>query len=132
LINLRNKPIEVLCWTKREIENYFARPNILKRFAMSLAIEHKKDVSQFEKIMDNVIMNNTLPRRLNNLEDIWWSEGKLTDDWLDLIFPEFYELVKLSPIFRKGSYFQLIRLLKKEEIDAEIISALDKIDVFLR
>jgi AAA15 family ATPase/GTPase len=130
--DVEEKPIEILCWTKREIENYFARPFILKRFAMSLAIEHKKDEGEFGQIMNDVIINNTLPRRLNNLEDTWWSEGKLTDDWLDLIFPEFYEKVKLSPIFRKGSYYQLIQLLNKEEIDAEIIAKLDKIHAFLR
>ena len=130
--NIEEKPIEILCWTKRELENYFARPNILKRYAMSLANEHKKDVKQFESLMDAAIVNNTLPRRLNNLEDNWWSEGKLTDEWLDLIFPEFYEQVKLSPIFRKGSYYQLIRLLKSDEIDSEIVDKLNKIYIFLK
>ena len=130
--NIEERPIEILCWTKREIENYFARPNILKRYAISLAVEHKMDVKQFENIMDAVIVNNTLPRRLNNLEDIWWSEGKLTDDWLDLIFPEFYEQIKLSPIFRKGAYYQLIRLLKSNEIDSEIVEKLDRIYAFLK
>jgi AAA15 family ATPase/GTPase len=130
--NIEEKPIDILCWSKREIENYFARPYILKRFAASLAKEHKKDVTQFENMMNDVIINNTLPRRLNNLEDSWWSDGKLTDDWLDLIFPEFYDKVKLSPIFRKGSYHQLIPLLKKEEIDAEIVAKLNKIHAFLR
>ena len=119
-------------WSNRELENYFARPNILKRFAMTTAIEHNKDTVIFETIMTEVIANNTLPRRLNNLEDTWWFEGKLTDDWLDLIFPEFYDRINLSPIFRKGSYHQLIQLLKKEEISAEIVEKLDKIYAFLK
>lgn len=130
--NIEERPIEILSWTKREIENYFARPHILKRYAMSLAIEHKKDEKQFESIMDAAIVNNTLPRRLNNLEDSWWSEGKLTDEWLDLIFPEFYEQIKLTPIFRKGAYYQLIRLLKSNEIDSEIVDKLDRIYTFLK
>jgi AAA15 family ATPase/GTPase len=124
--------IEIICWTKREIENYFASPRILKRFARQLAIDCNQDPQQFEKIVQDVITNITAPKYLNNLEDRWWSDMKMTDEWLDLIFPEFYEKVNLSPIFRKGSYFKLIRFLKKEEVNQEIIDALDRIDNFLR
>ena len=129
--NVDNRPIVILCWSKREIENYFARPFILSRFAQHLAIEQHKDIDFFDKTMRAVIADFTTPIRLRNLDDTWWNDAKLTDDWLDSIFPEFYKRINVSPILRKGAYYQLINWLKPAEIDPEITEKLDVLYSFL-
>jgi hypothetical protein len=61
------------------------------------------------------------------LEDNWWNEAKLSTNWLDLIFIQFYKRLNLPQDFYKRDYYQLIQLLPPEAIDKEIIYNLDLI-----
>jgi len=125
------KSLKVMCWKKRELENYFAKPNILLKYAVSL---HKKHghlkIEVLKETMQNTINENTTPARLNNLENDWWHQGKISDEWLDVIFPAFYKKIELLHLFSKNTkktYYELISFLDKAEIDKEITEKLDTI-----
>ncbi|MEO6758234.1 MAG: hypothetical protein ABIO24_02190, partial [Saprospiraceae bacterium] len=126
--NLKNNPrLNIQCWKKREVENYFARPHVLIRYANLLAsIRHRdKKANDLEKAMEEVINDNTAPAYLRNLDDPWWSEEKLTDNWLDKIIPRFYEKVGLPQAIWKRDYHEIISQMKPSEIDKEIKEKLD-------
>jgi len=123
------RPIPVQFWQKRELENYFARPELLIRNAGLLHLKHPSLLSgvRLEKIMQEVIAENTIPVALKDMTHKFWSDTKLSDDWLDVIFPEFYKRIGLPQDFYKRDYYTLISLLQPDEIDPEITDKLNAI-----
>jgi ABC-type Mn2+/Zn2+ transport system ATPase subunit len=127
LPNLQSNPkLNVYCWQKREIENYFARPNLLIKWAKLQTVKHKTfNVSILEQAMQKAITDLTAPIYLNDLKNTWWDTEKMTDNWLDKIFPEFYKNIHLPQSFYKRDYYQLIMIMQPSEIDSEINEKLD-------
>lgn len=126
--SLRNPKLKIISWKKREIENYFANPEALLRHARLLGNKYPLiGVQKMETAMKQAIQNFTIPAYLNDLRNPFWNNEKLSDKWLDLIFPEFYRLISLPQDFFKRDYYQLIKVLKKEEVDIEIKEKLDDI-----
>ena len=128
--NLQKNPrLKIVCWKKRELENYFASPSLLIKHAKLLRSEYNQfSQKELEQAMQQAISDYTLPVYLKNLDDEWWSTAKLSDDWLDKIFPAFYKQLGVSVGFNfKKEYFQLISLLDKKDIPAEITEKLDLI-----
>ena len=119
-------PLPLLFWQKRELENYFARPNVLVRHAGLLTNKHPSLKAELlKKTMQDVIEENTTPAALRDLSSNFWNTAKLSDDWLDIIFPEFYKRLGLPQDFYKRDFYQLIGLLQSNEIDPEIKQKLD-------
>jgi ABC-type cobalamin/Fe3+-siderophores transport system ATPase subunit len=122
------KPLKIVCLTKRELENYFATPSILLEYAATLRTKYPNFEAQaLQKFMQESISLCTMPLYLQNLNDIWWSEAKLSTNWLDLIFVQFYKRLNLPQDFYKRDYYQLIQLLPPKAIDKEIIYNLNLI-----
>jgi AAA15 family ATPase/GTPase len=122
------KSLKVVYWKRREIENYFATPELLLQHAKLLSFKHKHiESSQLVKTMQECINLCTLPLYLQDLNHQWWKDAKLSSDWLDLIFPEFYKKLNLPQDFYKRDYFQLINLIPSHNIDKEIVENLDLI-----
>jgi ABC-type cobalamin/Fe3+-siderophores transport system ATPase subunit len=114
-------PMPVQFWQKRELENYVAQPDALIRYARQLAVKQPTfQAEQAAKAMQDVIEENTIPVALRDPTHSFWSNTKLSDDWLDVIFPDFYQRIGLPRHFFKRDYYQLINLLKPAEIDPEI------------
>jgi energy-coupling factor transporter ATP-binding protein EcfA2 len=128
--NLQENPrLKIICWERRELENYFARPELLLKHTKSLNLQFPNYTSsQLEEIMQKTITKFTIPAYLENLNDEWWNTAKLSDEWLDRIFPEFYKQlgVNISANFTRD-YYQLISLLEKKEIPREVSEKLDSI-----
>ena len=121
-------PMPVQFWQRRELENYFARPAALLRHADLLHAKHPSiPAEKLTETMQTVITENTTPAALRDLTNTFWFNAKLSDDWLDIIFPEFYKRLGLPQDFYKRDYYQLINQLQPGEIDAEIIEKLDAI-----
>lgn len=131
--NYSNKKLPTLQWKRRELENYFASPEILLRW-----VEFGKDKTKLEKnrsVMQETIEDYTLRGYLRDRADAWWNDEKLTDNWLDKIIPKFFERIgELQNLtnFGKGSYYKFIQLLDTNEIDPEITEKLDAIYALLK
>ncbi|MBB6004734.1 ATP-dependent endonuclease [Arcicella rosea] len=122
------KTLKIYYWKRREIENYFANPSTLLKHASLLNHQHTHLKSTFlKKTMQDCIELCTLPLYLNDLNHKWWKDAKLSSDWLDLIFPEFYKRLDLPQDFYKRDYYQLINLISIDDIDNEITENLDLI-----
>jgi len=112
---------------KRGLENYFATPNLLMKHAKLLQMEYPQFSQQeLEQAMQQAISDYTLPAYLKNLSDEWWNTEKLSDKWLDKIFPAFYKQLGVNfGLNFKKNYYQLISLLDKKDISNEISEKLD-------
>jgi ABC-type multidrug transport system ATPase subunit len=124
-----NLPLPILCWQKRELENYFARPALLIKYAKLLSNQYVQFSSEeLEEKMNLAITDYTLPAYLKDLNDSWWNDAKLSDEWLDKIFPKFYQQLNISINSNfKRDYYQLINLMETEDIPSEITQKLDSI-----
>ncbi len=122
------RPIPVHFWTKRELENYFAKPRVLIRHATLLQEKHREfSAGKFDEVMQEVITENTIPAALKDNTHKFWNDTKLSDDWLDVIYSEFYKRLGIKQDFYKRDYYTLISLIQPEEIDPEITQKLDAI-----
>lgn len=133
--NYSDKKLSILQWKRRELENYFVSPEILLRW---VEVEYGQDISktiEYKQIMQAVIEDYTRPIDLRDRDAAFWHDEKLSDDWLAKIIPAFFQKIgkpeKIND-FGKGKYYKFIALLKKEEIDAEIIEKLDAIYTLLK
>lgn len=126
--NLRQHDrLKIISWEKRELENYFAKPDLLLRHAKLLTYRYSLSATELETTMQKCIEDYTQPINLRDVTNEWWNKAKLTDDWLDLIFPAFYKRLGLPQGFYKRDYYELINLLTPEEVSSEIIEKLDAI-----
>ena len=77
LPNLQNNPkLNIVCWNKRELENYFAKPDLLMDFASFLSYRRFNHTTQDElrntrKIMKQTIEDITPPLYLKDLSQEW-------------------------------------------------------------
>jgi len=132
--NLQSNPkLKVICWKKREIENYFAKPDLLISWAKLQVVKHPGfSAANMETAMKKAINDLTAPIYLNDYKNSWWDTEKLTDNWLDKIFPQFYQNIGLAQSFYKRDYYQLIMLMQPAQIDNEIKEKLDLLMTVLK
>lgn len=124
-----NEPLLIIEWKRRELENYFCFPFVLKRWALSEG--NINLFENFEDLINEVIIENTTPNNLSNLNNEWWKNTKMSDDYLPIIFKSFYEKQNKVNKFNKGNFYELIKFIEIEEIDTEIIEKLDQIEILL-
>lgn len=132
--NIGNQPLKIICWERRELENYFATPELLIKHAKLLHCQYSHfSTTELENAMKQAISDYTLPAYLKNTGDKWWTDEKLSDNWLDKIFSAFYSSLNLNvgANFKKD-YYRLICLMEKKNISKEISNKLDIIFDFLK
>ena len=127
LPNLQTNPrLQIICWKKRELENYFARPAVLLTFAKIIS-SHFPDTEAADvvKMMQQAVSAATPPIYLADVNNDWWNRTKLSDDWLDIVFAEFYRQLNAPKDFYKRDYYQLIDSMNRIDIDVEVTEKLD-------
>lgn len=122
--------LNIMQWKKREIENYFAFPEVLLRWANSL-VEPTLFLN-YSDIMQDCINDNTTPANLKNRKNEWWNNCKMSDDYLPQIFSNFFQKQNQSVTFNKGRYYELIDFLLYDEIEPEVSEKLDSIHFVLK
>ena len=126
--------LQVHHWLRREIENYMCLPDVLEAHAASLA--SGRDVGplfegteplRYAEVMRGCIRARVPPAALEDLTDRWWLTTKATDDFLDVVFAEFFSKMKLPNLTRKADYHELAARVPRERIDDEVVQVLDAI-----
>jgi hypothetical protein len=122
-------------WERREIENYICQPETLEAFAREFGKSEAGgplfELPGAEKALDSMkkaVADRVAPAALRNPQDPWWSTVKATDEFLDLVFPEFYKQLGLRPDFRKADYYRLVPYIPEALISPEVSGVLDAID----
>jgi hypothetical protein len=122
-------------WARREIENYICQPETLEAFAREFGqseaggpLFESSDAEKAVDAMRKAVADRVAPAALRSPQDPWWSTVKATDEFLDLVFPEFYKQLGLRPDFRKADYYRLVPHIPEALISPEVAEVLDAID----
>ncbi len=129
-----NDQLPLITWRRREIENYLCFPEVLEAYARSIAREttpgplfERPEAERYVAIMREAIENRVPRAALNDPEDRFWIDTKVTDQYLDLVFEEFFSRLGIPNQMRKGAYHRLARFVPREAIDPQIEEVLDRI-----
>jgi len=121
-------------WQRREIENYICTPETLIAYADASAEETAPGplFSSPERERRTAIMSECIedfvPRAaLRDRSDRWWVDTKMSDDFLERLFQDFFEKLQLPNLMNKSHYHVLARYLPEDQIAPEIIDVLDSI-----
>lgn len=117
-------------WEQREIENYICSEEVLLRFArqgLGRDLFADAQARRNEAVMQEAI--DALEDALRTLgrPSPWSRDLKVTDEFLDRLFENYFEELDLPNLMRKTDYHQLVDLLAPDEIDLEIVEKLDAI-----
>ncbi|HUI05415.1 MAG TPA: AAA family ATPase [Verrucomicrobiae bacterium] len=118
-------------WKRRELENYFCHPFLLRRWveqgALAADLFGLAELERRRTVMEEAIRENTIPVALDDREHAFWQTNKVSDEYLPAIFGAFFRKLDLPNSMNKSDYCQLARLLKPEEVPTELRTVLDLI-----
>jgi len=118
-------------WRKREIENYICNEKILLAFARYDLPEDdlfgKKEADDRVATMQKCINELVEALKITNRPNPWSPDIKVTDEFLDPLFNNYFQRLGLENVIRKSSYYVLTQFLTRDDIDSEIVEKLDMI-----
>jgi hypothetical protein len=109
-------------WKRREIENYFCYRETLLAYAESLGIP----------LITNGKMNEAIEEVENAMRTLrkgspWGPDTKVSDDFLNPLFDDFFAKLNQENLMNKTNYHQLVYYTPKKFIDDEVREVLDLI-----
>lgn len=118
-------------WQRREIENYLVSPESLTGF-VNLGLSEHDLVDQAERhnrteIMLACIAEMVAALKVARRPDPWGRDIKVTDEFLDPLFENFYQRLGTPQQTYKRDYHALADAMPVEQIDPEVILMLDTI-----
>lgn len=118
-------------WSRREIENYLVTPESLRSFVSS-GLRPDDLIEQAERLrridtLDQQVALLEQALRVTGQPDPWGPEIKVTDQFLDPLFKNYYSALGIPQAVFKRDYHGLADALPLEQVDAEVISVLDAI-----
>jgi hypothetical protein len=121
----RDLGAEALTWSRREIENYLTRPEVLTAWATG---DEPNDLFAQVRVsaMRDAIASIEAAQKTPG-KDIWSADIKATDEVLDPIFRQYYIETKEPLLFRKADYHSLVRYMSQNDVDPEVSAKLDRI-----
>ena len=116
-------------WSRREIENYLVTPDSLKAFVTADLRtddlldrgEHERRSECLQTSLDELVLALRVARR----PDPWGADIKVTDEFLDPLFENYFQRLGTPQQIYKRDYHGLADVLPLHQIDAEITQQLD-------
>ncbi len=116
-------------WSKKEIENYLCTKDVLLRWAESKTEQESGPLfsKQSVDLLNSII--NEIENALQTLgkPSPWSGDLKVTDEFLDRLFENFFRKQSLPNLMPKTNYHILADYILPHEIDDEVKSVLDMI-----
>jgi len=118
-----------IVWTRREIENYFANPEVLLAYAAGRPAEDLIEVSESDarrQAMQDSI--DEVAEALRTLgEELWSPQRKASEQVLPQILQRFANKVPNQRRLSKGNFHLLIEFQEATDVDPEVREVLDAI-----
>ncbi len=130
----RGDDLLVAMWQRREIESYLAFPEVLIAYAHEQAessaagplfVDSEK--KRLGDLMEECISDQVPPAALRDMEHRFWNDTKASDEFLDLVFRDYFSRQDLPNLMRKTDYHRLAHLVPSRLLDAEVTEKLDSI-----
>lgn len=108
-------------WQRNEIENYLPIPQVLNRY-----IEAQKLGPIEEARFKSVLIENTPPAAVNDLNHNFWKVTKISDDFLTPLFENFFDGAALPRnLMDKSKFYHLVEYADVNNIPKEMIDTLE-------
>lgn len=123
-------------WTRREIENYLVTPESLRAFvqrdlrAGDLVDEAER--SHRLEVLDLCVKELVAALRIARRPDPWGPDFKVTDEFLDPLFENYFQRLGTPQLIFKRDYHGLADAIALDQIDPEVVGMLDAIDEVAR
>ena len=118
-------------WKRREFVNYLHVPDVLYRWA-ELQSKSPAMTLHPREAMRTAVQKTIAPAHIEDPEDQWWHEEKMSDAILAPVFSRYFKELGLPVAFNKGDYYRLVALMLPEEVDREIAEKINSLYQFLR
>jgi hypothetical protein len=82
--------------------------------------------------MKKAVEDRVARAAIRDRNDPWWRTVKASDEFLDLVFPEFFRGLGLRPDLRKAEYYRLVPHIPPALISPEVVKVLDAISEVAR
>lgn len=120
-------------WARREIENYLVSPESLRAFVTAdlrsddllEQAERQRRLEVLQTCMDELVAALRVARR----PDPWGPEIKVSDDFLDPLFENYFQRLGTPQQIYKRDYHGLAAVMPLTQIDAEVTLHLDALVV---
>jgi predicted ATPase len=124
----------MIMWQRREIENYLCHKEVLLKYAEQSAITETAGplfsaahINERKQAMEESIVEVERAMATLRKGSPWSADTKVSDDFLDPLFEDYFKRLKLPNLMRKTDYHELARLVPKNLVDKEVVTVLDKI-----
>lgn len=116
-------------WKRREIENYLCSRETLMEWAQGEAELQLGALFRglWQEQMDASIRKIEQAMAVLGKGSPWSPETKVSDDFLDPLFEDFFKSLELPNLMRKTDYHALARYVPREVIASEVSEVLDRI-----
>lgn len=117
-------------WSKRELENYFVDREVLIRYSkagLTNDLFGAQEANKREKAMSESLEKITQALKVLKQPEPWSDDIKITDDFLDKVFENYFDELHLPNLLRKTDYHILIDYFDNEKFDKEVAEKLDLI-----
>ena len=122
--------VEVM-WRRREIENYLVTRSSLKALLTGDLdrndLIENAEADRRSRILDEVILELETALSVTNQPSPWGHEIKVTDQFLDPLFKNYYSRLGVAQQTYKRDYHGLASSIPLDEIDGEVKDVLDRI-----
>ena len=132
--DLASPDIDVVVWTRNEIENYFCLPETLLGYAEQTGTTEspgelfaKRDSARRVEIMQQSIAEITDALEKLNEGSPWDGTMKVSDRFLVQVFKTYFKKLGLPNIMDKKNFHQLVEYVPADRIHPDVRAALDKI-----
>jgi len=118
-------------WSRREIENYLTTPESLRAYVQQ-GLRHDDLVDEAERrtrleALDSCIDELVTALSITKKPDPWGPDIKVTDDFLDPLFENYYQRLGVPQQTFKRDYHGLANAIPLEQIPDEVIDVLGAI-----
>ena len=117
-------------WSRREIENYLCKSKVLLAWAREAATEYAAGplfVTRWEEPMKEAITETEAAMETLDKGSPWSGDSKVTDDFLNPLFRQFFKKLDFPHLLQKTDYHVLASFVQREDIDDEVVAVLDKV-----
>ena len=127
--------VNMLCWRRREIENYLCTERTLEAYAQATAESDFQDSPLFAaserarrlSAMREAISEISAAMRTLGKGSPWSADAKVSDDFLTPLFALYYDKLGLPNLMNKKDFYDLAEYVPEDELDDEIVEKLDAI-----
>lgn len=119
-------------WRRRELENYLCQKETLLAYAQAQGRAQQGELfsSAWRDAMEASIAEIEKALETLGSPSPWGPDIKASDEFLDRLFPRFFQKLSLPNLMSKTSYHTLAPFVPKELIDPEIKEKLDGIELY--